>query len=176
MHKTTHDSETSANGQQVITACAFIFKVVDNEPLLFLPKRASTKKFLPNKYELPGGHINFGETLDEGLKREIQEEFGMDIEIGKCFYAFTYLNNIKGSHSVEIIYYARFASPESSLQLNPEDHSEYKWVSLDQYKELVQDDADNEYRAIMEGFAILKNSKGFLKNNVFRSGGVSIDG
>jgi 8-oxo-dGTP pyrophosphatase MutT (NUDIX family) len=153
MHKTTHDSETSANGQQVITACAFIFKVVDNEPLLFLPRRASTKKFLPNKYELPGGHLNFGETLDDGLKREIQEEFNMNIQLGKCFYAFTYLNNIKGSHSVEVIYYARFTSPETDIKLNPEDHSEYQWVSLDQYIKLVLDNEDDEYKAILEGFA-----------------------
>ena len=33
---------------------------------ILLPKRASTKKFLPNVYELPGGHIDFGEDIADG--------------------------------------------------------------------------------------------------------------
>ena len=39
------------------------------------------------------------------MAREIKEEFGMNITVGDTFYAFTYENKIKGSHSVEIIYF-----------------------------------------------------------------------
>src|SRR6266566_5216805 len=74
MPKTSHDSETPAHGQQVITACVFIHHNFDGIEKLFWPKRADTKKFLPGVYELPGGHIDFGEDITAGLKREIQEE------------------------------------------------------------------------------------------------------
>ena len=87
-NKTVHDSETLAEGKQVITACAFIHHNFDGVEKVFLPKRADTKKFLPGVYELPGGHIDFGEELVEGLKREIEEEFDIQINVGDPFYAF----------------------------------------------------------------------------------------
>lgn len=49
---TSHDSEVPAHGQQVITACAFIHHTFDGVIKVFLPKRASTKKFLPNFFRI----------------------------------------------------------------------------------------------------------------------------
>jgi 8-oxo-dGTP pyrophosphatase MutT (NUDIX family) len=98
MDKISHDSETPAVGQQVITACAFIHQKFDGVEKVFLPKRAATKKFLPSVYELPGGHIDFGENMITGLKREVLEEFGMQATIGDPFFVFTYTNEVKGSH------------------------------------------------------------------------------
>lgn len=159
--KTNHDSETLAEGKQVITTCAFIHHNFDGVEKVFLPKRAATKKFLPNVFELPGGHIDFGEDLKEGLKREIKEEFGMSIEVGDCFYAFTYTNHIKKSHSVEIIFLAKFTDPIENIQINPEDHSEYKWFTESEIKhaftENKQED-DQEFQAINKGFSLLKNA------------------
>ena len=99
------DSEKPARGKQVITACAFIHHNFDGVEKLFAPKRAETKKFLPGVFELPGGHIDFGENPVDGLKREILEEFGMHVAIGDPFYVFTYTNEVKGSHSIEVIYF-----------------------------------------------------------------------
>jgi 8-oxo-dGTP pyrophosphatase MutT (NUDIX family) len=65
--KISHDSEVPANGQQVITACALIHKDFDGIEKIFLPKRATTKKFLPGVYEIPGGHIDFGEDEEKNL-------------------------------------------------------------------------------------------------------------
>src|SRR5581483_2945489 len=130
--KISHDSETPARGHQVITACAFIHHNFNGVEKVFLPKRAATKKFLPDVYELPGGHVDFGEDIVEGLKREINEEFGMSISVGDPFAAFTYKNKIKGSHSIEVIYFATFISDIKKLKINPEDHSTYGWFSEDQ--------------------------------------------
>lgn len=35
---------------------------------------------------IPGGGVNFGESLKEALKREIKEEVGLDIEISKFLF------------------------------------------------------------------------------------------
>ncbi len=150
-----HDSETPAKGKQVITACAFIYQEFDGTIKVFLPKRATTKKFLPSVYELPGGHIDFGEHIEDGLRREIDEEFGMSILVGQPYYVFDYTNPVKGSHSVEIIYLAQFTDDLSGIALNPEDHSTFGWFSEDGLIEAYTADKpadDPEMQAIRAGF------------------------
>ncbi len=154
----SHDSETPAEGKQVITACAFIHQNFEGVEKVFLPRRAATKKFLPSVFELPGGHIDFGEDLVDGLKREIVEEFGMQVDVGDPFAAFTYTNEIKGSHSVEIIYLARFTEPLENIVLNPEDHSEYVWIAEDEIEKIYTENKrgeDPEIQAIRKGFKVL---------------------
>jgi 8-oxo-dGTP diphosphatase len=165
MNKISHDSETPAHGQQVITACAFIHHNFNGVPKVFLPKRAGTKKFLPGVFEMPGGHIEFGEDIEVGLKREVHEELGKDVVLGDPFAVFSYVNEIKGSHSVEIIYMAQWVGGINDIQLNPEDHSEYTWFSEE---ELLREkgaqllkplkEKDPEYIAILKGFEMLRKS------------------
>ena len=81
-NKVSHDSETPAHGEQVITASAFIHHNFNGIEKLFLPRRAVTKKFLPGIYELTGGRINFGRGIVTGLKREIGEELETEVSIG----------------------------------------------------------------------------------------------
>ena len=159
MGKISHDSETPAKGQQVITAAAFIYKNFDGVIKLFLPKRASTKKFLPDVFELPGGHLNFGEDFVEGLKREVKEELGMEITVGEPFDTFTYVNAVKGSHSAEVIFFARFDGDVNKIKLNPEDHSEYRWITEKEIPEIQSENKkadDPEIKAMYKGFGILK--------------------
>jgi len=159
MTKISHDSETLAQNQQVITACAFIHQKFDGIEKVFLPKRAATKKFLPDVFELPGGHIDFGEQPVPGLKREIKEELTMEIEVGDPFYVFTYLNEIKGSHSIEVVYFAHFLEDAGNITLNPEDHSEFGWFSEDELVHALTNSKgldDDEFKAMRKGFALLR--------------------
>lgn len=136
---------------QKITACAFIYK----DGKLFAPRRASTKKIFPGKYELPGGHVEFGETMIEGLKREIKEEFNLEINIGEPFYVFTYTSHNDTQHTIEVDYFATLLNPGQEIKLNPEDHSEYHWISEVEITNFYTDD-DEERKAVRKGFEILK--------------------
>jgi nucleoside triphosphatase len=33
-----------------------------------------------NRYTLPGGHIELGETMEEALRREVKEETGLEVK------------------------------------------------------------------------------------------------
>ncbi len=167
MNKISHDSETPARGQQVISACAFIHRSFDGVEKVFLAKRAATKKFLPGVFELPGGHIDFGEEIVAGLTREIREEFVMGVEVGDPYFVFTYTNEIKGSHTIETQYFARFTDPLENIVLHPEDHSSFEWLSYDEVvtrKNEIRPEAyvphdyadDPEYLGILRGFELLQ--------------------
>ena len=161
MTKISHDSETAAQGQQVITACALIHHDFDGVTKVFLPKRADTKKFLPGVYEIPGGHIDFGENIVAGLKREVLEELEVDVNIGDPFYVFDYKNGIKGSHSIEVIYFATLKGSPDDITLHPDDHSTFGWFGEDEL-EKVQAAAkgadDPEFIALKKAFALLNGT------------------
>jgi 8-oxo-dGTP diphosphatase len=164
--KISHDSETPAHGQQVITACALIHHNFDGIEKIFMPKRAATKKFLPDVYELPGGHIDYGEEMISGLQREIMEEFGVTISVGEPFAAFTYLNNVKGSHSIEVVYFAAFTDPIDKIIINPDDHSGFIWISKDQISDVVtanKDVGDQEFVVLKRAFELLDGAALSLK-------------
>lgn len=133
---------------QKITACAFVHQ----NGRVFIARRASTKKFLPGKFELPGGHIENGEDIVDGLKREFREEFGLEIKVGDAYYAYTYMNG--DHHVVEVDFLATLPDPNESIRLNPEDHSEYRWVNQPELDQ-VWDKEDAEYPAILRGFALI---------------------
>lgn len=156
MTNVSHDSETPAQGQQVFTAVAFIHRTVDGVEKVFLPKRADTKKFLPGKYELPGGHIDFGEDMTAGLKREIQEELGVDVTLGDPFAVFTYTNEVKGSHSIEVVYFAQLVGVPDVITIDPEDHSSFGWFAESDAVKLNSDDSDPEVAVLKKGFALLR--------------------
>lgn len=153
------DSAKAAHGQQVITCVAFIHKKIDGIPHVMLAKRAATKKFLPGALELPGGHIDFGEKLEDGLKRELVEEMELEVQLGLPFYSFTYTNEVKGSHSVEIAYFATLKHPEKTIKLNAKDHSEIKWISMYNLNEVIEvnGEEDQELPLIKEGLRLLES-------------------
>ncbi len=59
-----------------------------------------------NEYALPGGHIRIGETLEEGLKREIMEEIGVDIECERLLWSEEsfWKQNGKQAHNIAFYY------------------------------------------------------------------------
>jgi 8-oxo-dGTP pyrophosphatase MutT (NUDIX family) len=93
-----------------------------------------------------------------GLVREIREETGLAIAVADAFYAFTYINHVKGSQGIEVVYFAQFVDPIENIRLSPEDHSGYAWVSEDELEKAtaVRDAHDQEVLAIRKGFALLR--------------------
>lgn len=51
--------------------------IVNKEGKILLAK--SHKWF--DKYTLPGGHIELGETMEDAVKREVKEEVGLEVEV-----------------------------------------------------------------------------------------------
>lgn len=138
--------------RQTIVACAFI-RGAGNTVLI--AKRAPTKKFLPDKYELPGGHVEFGEIPEDALKRELVEEMEIAIETEMPFYTFSSVIDNGMDHYIEILYFAHLKDGKQRIKLKPEDHSEFRWVTEAEVSKYYDAD-DQEGMGLKRGFEILK--------------------
>lgn len=92
-------------------------------------------------YLIPGGGIEKNESPKEGLKREIREEIGLDLEIGEILCFNYYPNNEMDFDNAEIqlIFYGGVLSQNeiNSIVLNPEEHHSFCFVPLDEALSLV---------------------------------------
>lgn len=83
-----------------------------------------------NKYIIPGGHVEYGEKLEDALKREILEETGIEIHsikpigLKECFYSNKYYNN---RHFIFMDYICR---TETTKVILNDEAEEFAWVSL----------------------------------------------
>ena len=52
----------------------------DKEDKILLTRRSSTMHYFPHAWVMPGGHIDNGESLENGVIRELFEETGVSID------------------------------------------------------------------------------------------------
>lgn len=72
-------------------------------------------------WELPGGQIELGETLTDGLKREIQEECGLEVELGR-------LMHVRSNLSASIVIFLFRATYVGGELAPSEETPEVRWT------------------------------------------------
>ena len=104
----------------------------DNDKYLIV-KRNDNDDLYPGAWEFPGGHLEEGELLKDGLKRELQEEIGFKGDFNPLITHYSdeiKEENGKFIHNLEIDFIINVDSNSLDIVLS-EEHSEYKWVSKD---------------------------------------------
>ena len=97
--------------------------IIIKDGLFFIAKRKKSDK-LANKWEFPGGKIENGETAEECLKREIEEELRINVRIGD-FFGESFYQYPQGAIQL-LAYWVYWDSGSIELMV----HDEFKWVSL----------------------------------------------
>ena len=103
--------------------------IVDNGNILLMKR---SKKYhgasLEGVLDIPGGRINFGEEPIDGLRREIKEETGMELDnIKRILDASTIFKDEK-RHIVRITY---LCSVKDTNVVMSEEHTEIQWTPLE---------------------------------------------
>ena len=104
-------------------------------------------------WELPGGQIELGESLPDGLQREIFEECGIEVELGRLLH-------VRSNLSASIVVFL-FQATYVSGELRPSDETpQVRWADSEtalqlithpalqlNLRSLLQDDAQVRYDA-----------------------------
>ncbi len=99
--------------------------LIFNNGKVLLGKRKGS--YGENSWCLPGGHLEFGESFEEGIKREVKEETGLNIKLKKII-----------SVSNEIVYNKHFITVSAEAEIidgevrlmEPENFEKWDWFDL----------------------------------------------
>ena len=111
-----------------LAVSAVIFR--DDQILLVRRARSPGKGF----YSLPGGRVEFGESLHAALHREVDEETGLKIEIiGLAGWREVLPGATGGGHYLIISFASRWIAGEPVLS---DEHDDFKWLAPDGLSDL----------------------------------------
>lgn len=120
----------------------------DNNTYLVL-KRSPDKDFAPNAWECITGRVDQGESFEEALHREVREETGLEV---RPIYLLGTTHFFRGTSVPEnellgLVYLCepvrRLTSGRSII--TSLEHSEYRWVSVEEARELLNRDNQTEH-------------------------------
>ena len=103
--------------------------MVEDDKLLLIKRAAEPSK---GKWSVPGGSVEWGESLEEALKREVREETGLEIEVEKVAGVFDLL--IQGEDGIQYHYVIidYFAHPTGGTLAPGDDAAEARWVPVEE--------------------------------------------
>lgn len=87
-------------------------------------------------WELPGGRLNQGESPTDGIRRELLEELGVEVEVGRIYHT-QYLWHERDQRENLLLMYEVFVPSEDiNFNLESDELAEVKWVDKNSYKEI----------------------------------------
>lgn len=121
--------------------------ILKDDGLFLVVKRNEDDNLYPGAWEFPGGHLEDGESLKDGLKRELKEEIGFTDDFNPIITH--YFDEVKQKnneliHNLEIDFIINVDSSKINIKLSNE-HCDYKWVTKDSYylDEFIKDKLSN---------------------------------
>lgn len=120
------------NSVNKLFVAAKAFVVFDKKVLILKESSKYQDGTNLDRFDVPGGRVQPGERFDEGLQREVKEETGLEVTIGKPFFVNEWRPVVKGEQWQIVGVFFECQANSSTVVLG-EDHSEYLWIEPSAY-------------------------------------------
>jgi len=110
--------------------------VIDRDRVFCAQRGKSKFYYISEKYEFPGGKIEHGETKEEALKREMLEEFNMEIEVKE------HLLTVEHKYPDFSLTMHCFTCKRIGGIMTLKEHLDFKWLTFDRLDTLDWAEAD----------------------------------
>jgi 8-oxo-dGTP diphosphatase len=81
--------------------------VLKNRKLVLIKVDEKKKPYLKDKYVLPGGFVNVGETLKNAAVREVKEETGLKVKVIKMVNVYDNPKRDPRGHAISIAFFCK---------------------------------------------------------------------
>ena len=106
---------------------------------VFIAKRQNTGD-MGNRWEFPGGKIDQGEDFEKAIKREMQEEFGVSVDVGPHIASTSFMH--KGKECFVDAFSVHFHEDGIERKFELTEHTDYCWEDIEKIPELNFVDSD----------------------------------
>ncbi len=105
--------------------------IFNNKGEIFLSKRSQLATNEKGCWETPGGSVEFWEKLEDAVKREIKEEYGIDIEIIEQLPSVNHLIPHEKQHWIASPFVAKFKNGQRPKIMESHKCDGIGWFSLE---------------------------------------------
>jgi mutator protein MutT len=109
--------------------------IFNKEGKVFIALRGKKAKNERGKWEIPGGSVEFGETLEQALQREIMEEYGIEIELVELLGVYDHIIADEKQHWVAPSYICKLTKGTPKI-MEPEKCDAIGWFTCEEAKKL----------------------------------------
>lgn len=106
--------------------------ITNNLGEVYIQKRASERRLFPDLWENPGGGVISGQNTVETLKREFEEELGIELT-----GSYTLIKTLKRTKDFVDIFHVSQEFDVSELNLQEEEVSDAKWATIDEVRDMI---------------------------------------
>ena len=122
--------------------------IADEKKGILLIKR-KTEPF-KGRYALPGGMVEYGETVEKAAVREVKEETGLDVELEGLLGVYSDADRDPRGHTVSIVF---FATPKKGKMTGSNETEDVGYKTL---KEIENLELAFDHETIIEDFKIIQ--------------------
>ena len=128
--------------------------IAKKDDKLLLLQRPSKSSHDNGRWELPGGKIKKGEFFDEGLRREVLEETGLDVSGFDGGYVFSYKRENPGEGDNYFVDIYKFVGNFDERDVKPQEEETdgFMLATVDEIKEFAKQGIFLHYDSIKQVF------------------------
>lgn len=108
--------------------------LIEKDGKYLVTRRSQSNTYMPLKWDIPGGIVQVGETVEEAILREVSEETGLTIRVGRVVYVYANRDQLPVRQTFQAVYLCKYLDGE--VRLDPSEHDMYRWLDYEEIGDL----------------------------------------